>query len=70
MMMTSWDFRGTGSWTTLVQTLACSGTRMRKVMPHEWTRQVLLLPRAVAKRKKSAVLAPDAFVTDRIKALK
>ncbi len=42
-MMTSWDFRGTGSWTRLMQTLVYSGNKMRKVMTHEWTRQVVLL---------------------------
>ncbi len=34
-------------WTRLMQTLVGSGNRMRKVMTHESTRQVVLLPRAV-----------------------
>ncbi len=32
-----------------------SGNRMRKVMTHEWTRQVLLLPRAVARSAKKVL---------------
>ena len=38
-------------------TLVCSGNRMRKVMTHE-SSQV-----SVKKRKKSAVVLPDGFVT-------
>jgi hypothetical protein len=73
MMMIYWDFRGTGLRTTMIQTRDPDETTGRDLdggdTPMDESGSAGGQG-SVKKRKKSAVVPPDEFVTDRIKTLK